>query len=141
MSGSFWPHGLQYTKLPCPSLSPRVCSNSSLLSQWCRPTVSFSAGSSSSCPQSFSASGSFPIKIVLLHCATKWLFSVYSRELFFPILTGSDFSNLMSVKALLSYSCKLEIGIVLHSLKWDFRALQFLKPQRFPFPGGTWKNN
>ena len=26
MSNSLWPHGLQYTRLPCPSLSPRVCS-------------------------------------------------------------------------------------------------------------------
>ena len=27
VSDSFWPHGLQHTRLPCPSLSPRVCSN------------------------------------------------------------------------------------------------------------------
>ena len=33
---TFWdPHGLQHTRLPCPSLSPRVCSNSCPLSQWC----------------------------------------------------------------------------------------------------------
>ena len=29
------PHGLQPARLPCPSLSPRVCSNSCPLSQWC----------------------------------------------------------------------------------------------------------
>ena len=34
------PHGLQHVRLPCPSLSPRACSNSCLLSQWCHPTVS-----------------------------------------------------------------------------------------------------
>ena len=28
MSDSLWPHGLQCTRLPCPSLSPRVCLNS-----------------------------------------------------------------------------------------------------------------
>ena len=39
MSDSLWPHGPQYTRIPCPSLSPRVCSDSSLLSQWCHPTI------------------------------------------------------------------------------------------------------
>ena len=34
-SNSLQPHGLQYARLPCPSPSPRVCSNSSPLSQWC----------------------------------------------------------------------------------------------------------
>ena len=28
-------HGLQHTRLPCPSLSPGICSNSCPLSQWC----------------------------------------------------------------------------------------------------------
>ena len=36
------PHGLQHTRLPCPSLSPRVCSNSCPLNPWCHPTVSSS---------------------------------------------------------------------------------------------------
>ena len=35
MSDSLWLHGLQHTRLPCPSLSPRVCSNSCLWSHWC----------------------------------------------------------------------------------------------------------
>ena len=38
MSDSVRPHGLQHTRLPCPSLSPGVCSNSCPLSQWCHPT-------------------------------------------------------------------------------------------------------
>ena len=42
--------------LLCPSLSPRVCSNSCPLSQWWHPTISSSAASFSSCPQSFPAS-------------------------------------------------------------------------------------
>ena len=53
------PHGLQYTMLPCPSLSPRVYSNWGPLSQWCHPTISFSFAPFSSCPQSFPVSGSF----------------------------------------------------------------------------------
>ena len=35
MSDSLQPHELQHYRLPCPSLSPRVCSNSCPLSQWC----------------------------------------------------------------------------------------------------------
>ena len=35
MTDSLWPHGLQHARLPCPSLSSRVCSNSCSLSQWC----------------------------------------------------------------------------------------------------------
>ena len=61
MSDSLWPHELQHTRLPCPSLSPGVCSNSCPLSQRCHPTISSSAPSFSSCAQSFPESGSFPI--------------------------------------------------------------------------------
>ena len=50
-----------HTRLPCPSLSPGVCSNSCPLSQWCQPTVSSSVTLFSSCPQSFPSSGSFPM--------------------------------------------------------------------------------
>ena len=39
MSNPLWPHGRQHTGLPCPLLSPRVCSNSCPLSQWCHPTT------------------------------------------------------------------------------------------------------
>ena len=61
MSDSLQPHGLQHTRLPCPSLFLRVCSNSYPLSQWCHPTISSSVAHFSSCPQSFPASGSFPM--------------------------------------------------------------------------------
>ena len=61
MIHSLYPHGLQYTRLFCPSLSPRVCSNSCPLNQWCHPTISSSVIPFSSCLQSFSASGSFPM--------------------------------------------------------------------------------
>ena len=60
MSDSLLPHGLQHTRLPCPSLSPGVCSNSCPLSWWCYLTISFSADTFSFCLQSFPVSGSFP---------------------------------------------------------------------------------
>ena len=53
MSDSLRPHGLQHARLPCPSLSPWVCSNSCPLSWWCHPTISSSVTSFSSCLQSF----------------------------------------------------------------------------------------
>ena len=40
MSDSSQPHKLQHARLPCPSLSPRVCSYSCPLSQWCHPAIS-----------------------------------------------------------------------------------------------------
>ena len=61
VSNSLQPHGLQHARLPCPSLSPRVCSNSCPLSRWCYPTISSSVTCFSSCLQSFPASGSFPM--------------------------------------------------------------------------------
>ena len=43
MSNSLWPHELQHTRLPCPPLAPRVCSNSCPLTRWCYLTISSSA--------------------------------------------------------------------------------------------------
>ena len=46
---------------PCPSPTPGVYPNSCPLSQWCHPTISSSVVPFSSCPQTFPASGSFPM--------------------------------------------------------------------------------
>ena len=56
-----WPHGLQHTRPPRPSPTLRVYPNSCPLSRWCHPTISSSIIPFSSCPQSFPASGSFPM--------------------------------------------------------------------------------
>ena len=61
MSNPLRHHGLQHTRPPCPSPTPRVYSNSCPLSWWCHPTISSSVVPFSSCFQSFPASGSFPI--------------------------------------------------------------------------------
>ena len=61
MSNSLRPHGPQYTRFPCPSLSPRLSSDSCPLSQWCYLTISSSAALVSFCLWSFPASGSFPV--------------------------------------------------------------------------------
>ena len=59
----FWlrPHRLQHIRHPCPLPSPRICSNSCPLSQWCHPTVLSSVIPFSSCFQSFPASWSSPM--------------------------------------------------------------------------------
>ena len=61
MSDSLRPHGLQHTRLPCPSPTPRACSNSCPSSRWCHPIISSSVVHFSSRLQSFRASGSFPM--------------------------------------------------------------------------------
>ena len=61
MSDFLQSHELQHSRLPCPSLSPWVCSNSCPLSRWCHPTISSSVICFSSCLQSFPASRSFPV--------------------------------------------------------------------------------
>ena len=63
VSDSLWPHELQQARLPCPSPTLRVCSNSCPLSWWCHPTISSSVTLFSTCPQSFPTSGSFPIRL------------------------------------------------------------------------------
>ena len=60
MSDSLRPHESQHARPPCPSQTPRVYSNSCPLSWWCHLAISSSVIPFSSCPQSFSASGSFP---------------------------------------------------------------------------------
>ena len=61
VSNSLWPHGLQHTRLPCPSPTPGAYLNSCPLSRWCHPTISSSVVPFSSCLHSFPASGSFPV--------------------------------------------------------------------------------
>ena len=61
-----WPHEPQHTRTPCPLPTPRVYTNPCSLRQCCHPAISSSVIHFSSCPQSFPASGSFPVS---------WIFS------------------------------------------------------------------
>ena len=61
VSDSLWPHGLQNSRPPCPSPTPKACSNSCPLCWWCHPTISSSVFPFSSCLQYFPESGSFPM--------------------------------------------------------------------------------
>ena len=72
VSDSLRPHGLQHTRLPCPSLSPRVCSNSCQSSLWCHPPISSSIVPFSSCIQSSPPSWSLPMS---------WLFPLGGQSI------------------------------------------------------------
>ena len=63
VSDSLWSHGLQCTRLPCPSLTPGACSNSWPLSRWYHPTISPSVIPFSSHLQSFPASYNWLIQM------------------------------------------------------------------------------
>ena len=87
MSNSLRPHGLQHSRLPCPSLSLWVCSNSYPLSEVCHANITSSVAPFSSCPQSVPASGSFPMSLLFTsggqsiralasHQSFQWIFRV-----------------------------------------------------------------
>ena len=87
VSDSWQPHGLQHAGLPCPSLTPRACSDSCPSSKWCHPSISSSVVPFSSCLQSFPASGSFPVsqffvsggqilELQLQHQSLQWIFRI-----------------------------------------------------------------
>ena len=75
VSDSLWPHEPQHARPPCPSPTPRVHPNPCPLSQWCHPTILSSVVPFPSCPQSFSASGSFPESALLIRWPKYWSFS------------------------------------------------------------------
>ena len=61
VSNPLRPHESQHAKPPCPSPTSGVYSNSCPSSRWCHPAISFPVIPCSSCPQSLSASGAFPM--------------------------------------------------------------------------------
>ena len=84
-------HGLQHTRLPCPSLSSRVCSNSCPLIWWCYPIISSSVIPFFSYPQSFPASGSFPVNCLCIRWSKYWSFS-------FSFSLSNEYSGLISFR-------------------------------------------
>ena len=68
VSDSLRPRGLQHSRPPCPSPTPRVYSNSCPSSQWCHPAISSSVVPLFSLLQSFPALGSFPMSQFFTSC-------------------------------------------------------------------------
>ena len=124
VSDSLWPRGLQHIRLPCPSLSPRVCSNSWLSSRWCHPTISSSVVPFSSCPQSLLASGSFPVSQFFTSGGQSIGFSASASVLpkniqdWFPL--GMIGLILQSKGLLRDFSVCRTIYMVLITSQWDW---------------------
>ena len=96
VSNSLQPHGLQHARLPCPSPTPRACSNSCPSSHWCHPTISSSAVPFSSSLQSFPASGSFPMSQLFNQVARVLEFHSASVKLI-HMSPSNEYSGLISL--------------------------------------------
>ena len=128
MYDSLQPHGLQHIRLPCPSLCPRVCSNSRPLSQWCHPTISFSA-ILFSCPQSFPASGSSPKSRLFISSGQFWNFS-------FSTSPSNEYSGLISFRIELVWSSCYQ-----RESQESFFSTTVWKHQLFGAQPSSWSNS
>ena len=88
MSGSLWPQGLQHARSPCPSLSPRVSSNSCPLSWWCHPTIASSVSLLLLVPSAFPSIRIFSKELALHNW---WSFSVSNNP-------SNEYSGLISFR-------------------------------------------
>ena len=86
-SSLFGTQGPQHTRLSCPSLSPRVCSNLCPLCQWCHPTISSSVTPSPPALNLSQHQGLFQwvgsshqmakvLELQLQHQSLQWIFKV-----------------------------------------------------------------
>ena len=98
LCATLWdPHGWQHARLPCPSPSPRACSNTCPFSWWCQPAFSSPVIPFSSCPQAFPASEFFSNESALcIRWPKHWSFS-------FSISTSNEYSGLISFEIDLFY--------------------------------------
>ena len=101
VSNSLQPHGLQHTRLPCPSPPPGPCSNSGPLSRWCHPIILLSVVPFSSCLQSFAASGSFLMSQLFASYGLSIGISAISLEYSRLISFRIDWLDLFSVQGTL----------------------------------------
>ena len=134
LSNSLQPHGLQNTRLTCPSPTPRIYSNSCPLSQRCYPTISSSVIPFSSRLQSFPASGSFPTSQFFCIKGPKyWSFS-------FSISPSSEYSGLISFRMdwvdLLAVQGTLESSLTPQFKSINSLALSFFNINLFILIGG-----
>ena len=91
MSDSLQPHGLQHARLPCPSPTPKACSNSCLLSRWCHPIISSSVVPFSSCLNLSQNQGLSDESVLSIRWPKYWSFS-------FSISPSNEYSGLVSFR-------------------------------------------
>ena len=91
VSDTMQPRTLQHARLPCPSPSPRACSNSRPLSQWCQPNILFSVIPFSLCLQSFPAPGTFLMSALHIRWPKYWSF-------IFSLNPSNEYSGLLFLR-------------------------------------------
>ena len=122
-------HGLQLTRFLCPPLSPRVCSNSCPLNQWCYLTVLSSVAPFSFCLQSFPVSGSFPLS---------WLFTSGGQH----IGASASASVLpMNVWGWFPLGSTGSISLQFKGLSRDFSSTTIQKHQFFGAQPSVWSKS
>ena len=133
----FVPHGLQHTRPPCPSPTPRACSNSCPSSRWCHPTIS-SCCSLLLLPSIFPSIRIFSSESVLCIRWTKfWSFS-------FSISPSSEYSGLISFRMdwldLLAVQGTLKSLLQHHSSKASVLQCSpfFIGPAPWPIASYIW---
>ena len=131
MSSSSWPHGLQHTRLPWPSLSSRVFSNSCPLSPWCHPTISSSVSPS---PPAFNLS------------QYQGVFHELALHITFSISPSNEYSGLISFRIdwfdVLPVQGTLKSLLQHHSSKASISlALSFLHSPTLTYIHDHWKNH
>ena len=114
VSDSLQPQGLRHARLPCPSLSPGVCSDSCPLSRWCHPALSSSVVPFFFCPQSFQHQGFSNESTLRIRWPKYWNFN-------FSISPSNECSGLISFRMdwfdLLAVQETLKSLLQHHSLK------------------------
>ena len=145
MSDSLWPHGLQHPMPPCPSLTPRACSNSCPLSRWCHPIISSSFVPFSSCLQSFPVF--FNESVLRIQLPKYWSFSYsispfneYATEIYFRI----DWFDLLAVqgtlKSLLQHHSS-KASILQHIANYNSRENKGIVNVHYGQRGGAIKSD
>ena len=119
---------VQLFATPCPSPSPGVCSNSCPLSRWCHAAVLSCVVPFSSCPQSFPASGSFPVS---------WLFISDGQS----IRNSASASVLpMSMKGWIPLELTGSISLLSKGLSRVFSSTTIQRHQFFGAQPSLWSN-
>ena len=133
VSDSLQPHGLQHSRLPCLSPTPRPYSNSCPSSRWCYTTFSYSVDPFSSHLQSVPTSGSFPMSQFLTSWQKYWSFS-------FNISPSNEYSGMISFR--IGSPCSprdLKSLLQHHGLKASILQHSVFLIVRLSHPYATWE--
>ena len=101
ITNSSRPHGPQHARPPCPSPTATVYPNSSPLSRWCHPNISSSVVPFSSCPQSFPASGSFPM--IQFFASSGQSIGVSASTSVLPMVAALQFQTILMSQILVNW--------------------------------------